>query len=145
RRPPRGRSTRGPRRGRHGIQRSADGSWVRPTACHLRTGRPLQHSAGDSPIAGEQPSLLEHLVPDIQYTRAERGDLPEGTPGEIQTARLDERTAVIDAYHDRLVVGQIGDPYLRVERQGAVRGGQPVRVERLPARGRRTGVVERRA
>src|SRR5687767_12554183 len=62
-------------------------------------------------------------------------DLAGGAQRDVDHALADERAAVVDPDDDAPAVGDVGDPKLGAERQGAVGGGEAVRIEALAARG----------
>src|SRR6185369_705587 len=87
--------------------------------------------------------LDQDLVTDIHHVAALTRDRAVRGAGQVEAAVVDVRSAVVDADHQRLAVGDIGHAHLGVERQRGVGSGQPVGVELLAVRGLLAGVVVR--
>lgn len=72
---------------------------------------------------------------DHAAARAANADLVGGGIGQVDHAVGVERSAIVDGDHDRGAGDRVGHAHLRAEGQRAVRGGERVGIEALPARG----------
>src|SRR5690349_13707893 len=93
----------------------------RPSTCAQQSGL-TPHTV--KPERGMQPGSAQHLVRNGHYATTQARDHLESGRGEVQAPAGDERTPVVDPYHDRLAVALVRDPDPGVERQRLVRGGE---------------------
>ena len=92
--------------------------------------------ARSSPKWRQLPHLItQALNPDLGGAGAQHTQLLGGLARNINQTPACVRSAIIDAYHNRFVVAQIGDQYPRPEWQGGVGGGKGILVERFTAGG----------